>query len=88
MMAVEDEEPVQALPRGQRRSVPEITLAEAGLKEREHLQEWVVAHPDINGSGVLIVTFEFDRWASPAGPQKDRLDILELGRDGRLVVPS
>ncbi len=24
-----------------------ITLAEAGLRERVHLQEWVLAHPDI-----------------------------------------
>jgi hypothetical protein len=35
---------------------------------------------------VLIITFEFDRWSSAAGPQRDRLDVLGLGRDGRLVV--
>jgi len=63
-----------------------ISLSDAGLKEREHLQEWVIAHPEILGPGVMIVTFEFDRWQSASGAQKDRLDILGLGRDGRLVV--
>ncbi len=71
----------------------EITLAEAGLREREHLQEWVLAHPEIiRRSGlspepeVMIVTFEFDQWTAAAGPQRDRLDVLALGKDGRLVV--
>src|SRR6266705_1740336 len=64
-----------------------ISLAEAGLKEVAHLQEWVIAHPEILGAGVKIVTFEFDRWSTSSGqaPQ-DRLDVLGLGQDGRLVV--
>jgi hypothetical protein len=44
-----------------------ISLAEAGLKEREHLQEWVLSHPEIIGPDVMIVTFEFDKWAATAG---------------------
>lgn len=63
-----------------------ITLAEAGFREREHLQEWVLANPAILGSGVLVVTSEFDRWTSKAGAEKNRLDILGLDREGRLVV--
>jgi hypothetical protein len=63
-----------------------ISLADAGLREREHLQEWVIAHPEIIGPDVMIVTFEFDSWLSAAGAQKDRLDVLGLGRDGRIVV--
>jgi hypothetical protein len=63
-----------------------ISLADAGFKEREHLQEWVLAHPEIIGSDVMIVTFEFDRWSSASGEQKDRLDVLGLGKDGRIVV--
>jgi hypothetical protein len=34
----------------------------------------------------MIVTFEFDHWSSAAGAQKDRLDVLGLGQDGRIVV--
>jgi hypothetical protein len=63
-----------------------ISLADAGLRERDHLQEWVIEHPEIVGSGVMIVTFEFDHWASSSGPQKDRVDVLGLGTDGRIVV--
>ncbi len=63
-----------------------ITLAEAGLKEREHLQEWVLKNPQILGPGVLVVTSEFDRWMSKGGHEKDRLDVLGLNQEGRLVV--
>jgi hypothetical protein len=65
----------------------QITLADAGLKEREHLQEWVIGHPEILGAGVMIVTFEFDRWKTTSGPPpQDRLDILGLDETGHLVV--
>jgi hypothetical protein len=63
-----------------------ISLAEAGLREREHLQEWVLANPGILGGDVLVITSEFDRWASRGGAERDRLDILGLAGDGHLVV--
>lgn len=63
-----------------------ITLAEAGLREREHLQEWVLAHPEMLGADVLVITSEFDRWRSREGRESDRLDVLGLDADGRLVV--
>lgn len=64
-----------------------ITLAEAGLKERSHLQEWVIAHPQILGARVLIVTAELGRWISLSGTKEaDRLDVLGLDADGQLVV--
>ena len=63
-----------------------LSLAEAGLRERQDLQEWVIAHPEIVGPDVLIVTMEFDRWQSSAGRSADRLDILGLDTSGGLVV--
>jgi hypothetical protein len=63
-----------------------ITLAEAGLLERKHLQQWVIDHPQLIGDGVKIVTFEYGRWASVAGTTADRLDVLGLDHTGRLVV--
>lgn len=64
-----------------------ITLAEAGLRERSDLQEWILAHPEILGADVLVVTFEFDRWQAHGGErERDRLDVLGLDSDGRLVV--
>lgn len=69
------------------RPARQISLSEAGLTERSHLQEWVLAHPQILGTDVLIVTFEFDRWKSFSGQhERDRLDILGLDKSGRLVV--
>jgi RecB family endonuclease NucS len=62
------------------------TLEAAGLRERQHLQEWVLANPEILGEDVLIVTSEFDQWFSKEGRDPDRLDVLGLGQDGRLVV--
>ena len=64
-----------------------VTLAEAGLRERSDLQEWVIAHPEILGSDVLVVTFEFDRWWAASGDrERDRLDVLGIDTGGRLVV--
>lgn len=47
------------------RAVPAtpISLPEAGLNERRHLQEWVLSHPEIIGDGVLVVTSEFRKLA-------------------------
>jgi len=63
-------------------------LAPLGLHERSHLQEWILANPDVIGPGVKIVTSEFGDWQTASGdPVKDRLDILALDPDGgRLVV--
>ncbi|MDO5663565.1 MAG: MGMT family protein [Brachybacterium sp.] len=64
-----------------------VSLTEAGLRERQDLQEWVLARPEILGPDVIVVAFEFDRWQNARGePQRDRLDILGLDADGRLVL--
>lgn len=63
-----------------------ISLAEAGLRERDHLQEWVLANPEMLGGSLLIITSEFDRWSSVRGRERDRLDVLALDPDGHLVV--
>lgn len=64
-----------------------IGLAEAGLRERDHLQEWVIANPYVLGVGVKIVAFEFGSWSGSTGEkEKDRLDVLALDSDGHLVV--
>jgi hypothetical protein len=63
-----------------------LTLAEAGFRERRDLQEWVIAHPEILGPDIMIVTMEFDHWQSSNGKTADRLDILGLHTSGELVV--
>ncbi|MFJ4827588.1 endonuclease NucS domain-containing protein [Streptomyces bacillaris] len=62
-------------------------LAAESLLERQHLQEWVIAHPQVLGESVLVITAEYDRWADTDGvPARDRLDVLGLDETGRLVV--
>jgi RecB family endonuclease NucS len=63
-----------------------LSLADAGLKERGDLQEWVAGHPEILGPEIMVVTMEFDRWQSAGAKNADRLDILGLHTSGELVV--
>ena len=54
----------------ERQSLPALDLW-----ERTHLQEWVLANPEILGPGTVVVTSEFDRWQAYDGaPVADRLD--------------
>ncbi|MFI6609374.1 DNA-binding protein [Streptomyces sp. NPDC050507] len=47
----------------------------------------MIAHPQVLGESVLVVTAEYDRWADTDGvPARDRLDVLGLDATGRLVV--
>lgn len=64
-----------------------ISLEEAGLLERKDLQAWVIANPEILGAGTMVVTSEFSSWGTASGSRDaDRLDVLGLLKDGRLVV--
>lgn len=64
-----------------------VALSQAGIRERQDLQEWVLAHTEVLGNDVLVVTAEFDRWESDGGNvAKERLDVLGLDPSGRLVV--
>jgi hypothetical protein len=63
------------------------TLSALGLRERQHLQEWVISNPIVMGEDLLIITAEYDSWRGADGiASKDRLDVLALESSGRLVV--
>ena len=57
-------------------------FADLNLREREHLQEWLVQMPDVLGEELLILQKEFDGFAET----RERLDLLALDKEGRLVV--
>lgn len=63
-----------------------ITFSEVGLREREHLQEWLASTPDALGEAIgeelLIIQKEFDGFDGT----RERLDLLALDRSGQLVV--
>jgi hypothetical protein len=63
-----------------------VSLEEAGLANRGDLQEWLAANPEILGPSVKIVTFDLEGPWSGTGPEYDRLSVLGLDHDGRLVV--
>ena len=60
----------------------ERRFADLHLRERDHLQEWLVGMPDALGEDLLIVQKEFDGFADT----RERLDLLALDKEGRLVV--
>lgn len=57
-------------------------FSELGFREREHLQEWLANLPSALGEELLIVQKEFDGFDDT----RERLDLLALDKDGRLVV--
>ena len=62
--------------------IEEITFKSAGLKERQHLQEWIAKNPESLGEDLLIIQKEF----SGFDETNERLDLLALDKKGNLVV--
>ncbi len=66
----------------QPKRVKEVEFSSLGLKEREHIQEWIADHPDFLGEDLLIISKEFSRF----DVTKERLDLLAVDKEGRLVI--
>ena len=65
----------------------EVGLSDLGLRERADLQQWIIADPSLIEPGLLILTEEYDKWATSGGDRvRDRLDLLALDSEGHLVV--
>lgn len=58
------------------------TFASLGIKERQHLQEWLASTPETLGEELLIIQKEFDGFDET----RERLDLLALDKQGRLVL--
>lgn len=63
-------------------SAIKCSFSELNLTERKHLQEWIAAEPSALGEDLLIIQKEFDGFSDT----KERLDLLALDKNGRLVV--
>ena len=70
--------------REDKRLVPleERSFSDLGIDERPHIQEWIANTPEALGEELLILQKEFDGFEGT----KERLDLLALDKDGRLVV--
>ena len=62
--------------------IEEVDFARLGLRERQHIQEWVAANPGILGEDLLIIGKEFSGFDRTS----ERLDLLAVDSSGRLVV--
>ncbi len=72
---------------GQAQPLDQTDLAAAGFLERQDLEEWLIANPQIFGDDVIIITSEFDRWETSGGAaRRDRLDILAIDSGGQLII--
>ena len=60
----------------------ETDLPSHEITERRDLEKWVMNSPQTLGEDLLIVTNEYDKFDKT----KERLDLLALDRDGKLVV--
>jgi hypothetical protein len=53
-----------------------------GVKERQHLESWIVRHPKLLGTDLLVITTEYDKFDK----SDKRVDIVALAEDKKLVV--
>lgn len=60
----------------------ERRFSDLQLREREGLQEWLAHTPEALGEELLVIQKEFDGFADT----RERLDLLALDKEGRLVV--
>lgn len=60
----------------------EKKLSEMGIKERNHLQEWIASNPQSLGEDLLIIQKEFNGF----NDTNERLDLLALDKHGIIVV--
>lgn len=60
----------------------QMRFGDLALRERDHLQEWIVHQPDALGEELLIIQKEFDGFDET----RERLDLLALDKEGNLAV--
>jgi hypothetical protein len=60
----------------------ETNFRSCGIMERSDIEKWVVDYPGILGEDLLVITTEYDKFDRT----KERLDLLCLDKNGKLVV--
>lgn len=63
-------------------TIEEQSFADLNVLERRDFQEWVVTRPEVLGEKLLVIQSEYAKFAET----RDRLDILAIDTDGKLVV--
>ena len=63
-------------------TIEEQSFADLNVLERRDFQEWVVTRPEVLGEKLRVIQSEYSKFAET----RDRLDILAIDTDGKLVV--
>jgi hypothetical protein len=63
-----------------------VSMAEVGLREAEHLEPWIKAHPEVIDDSLMVVATQFGTWGSDTDSAYERPDVLALSTSGELVV--
>lgn len=71
---------------GEARRLQAVPMTSLGWREREDLQRWICAHPEVIESNLLLISEEFADWEAGGEPVRDRLDLLFLDGAGRPLV--
>ena len=64
------------------KQVEEVDFSALGLRERQDIQEWVAAHPDILGDDLLIIAKEFNAFDGT----NERADLVGVDSEGAVVI--
>ncbi len=64
------------------KQVEEVDFSALGLRERQDIQEWVAAHPDILGDDLLIIAKEFNAFDGT----NERADLIGVDSEGAVVI--
>lgn len=60
----------------------ERLFKDLGIRERDHLQEWIAKNPEVLDPNILIIQKEFDGF----NDTQERLDLLAIDLEGNLVI--
>ncbi len=63
-----------------------VSMASQNLTETTHLESWIKQHPEVLDNTLMVVTTQFNSWASEQGMARERPDVLALATSGELVV--
>lgn len=63
-------------------AVPASSFSDLAYHERYDIQEWVLNNPQLLGEPLLVITSEFSGFDRTS----ERLDVLAMDREGKLVV--
>lgn len=64
----------------------QTSMTNEGLTETGDLENWIKEHPEVIDQTLMVVTTQFNSWASEMDSARERPDVLALSTSGELVV--